>query len=178
MSCVGGSRSTIAPRRREKGPNRKETALARAVEALGLETVQKIQREWAQWDTGRGGREWQQSEGVVMQLIQQSFSSIVIQSIIPVGGSRIQRLRNVLRDGIETLHTRRSKAPAYHAFQEADLAVFKSHCDAWDFKDGFPCAHRPLDSTSRNQESHGRYSTTAIPKQPSILQFFSKNTHS
>ncbi|ETM36275.1 hypothetical protein L914_16998 [Phytophthora nicotianae] len=39
------------------------------------------------WETGVGGREWEQSEGVIYQLLQQGFSEREVHAIVPVGGS-------------------------------------------------------------------------------------------
>ncbi|KAF1777674.1 hypothetical protein GQ600_19704 [Phytophthora cactorum] len=50
-----------------------------------------------------------QSEGVVMQLLQQGLSERVIRAIIAVDGYRIGRLRTVLATEIDTLHTRRER---------------------------------------------------------------------
>jgi hypothetical protein len=138
----GGSRSTIPQRKRKKGSDRQAAAYLRAVELLGADTVKQIRQDWESWDTNFGGREWQQSEGVVLQLIQQGLSERVIRSIIPVGGSRISRLRKVLKDGIDILHTRRLPVKPWHAFSELDLDAFKTHCATWILEDGFACAHR------------------------------------
>ncbi|KAK1946598.1 hypothetical protein P3T76_002150 [Phytophthora citrophthora] len=57
-----------------------------------------------------------------------SFLSLhYIRAIIPVGGSRIARLRKILENGIESLHTRRIKQAPWHAFTEEDVAHFKDH---------------------------------------------------
>ncbi|EGZ17422.1 hypothetical protein PHYSODRAFT_462936, partial [Phytophthora sojae] len=83
-----------------------------------------------------------QSEGVVLQLLQLGLSERVIRAIIPVGGSRVARLRKVLEVGIESLLTRRAKLTPWHAFTEDDVARLKAHCTTWILEDGFPCAHR------------------------------------
>jgi hypothetical protein len=80
--------------------------------------------------------------GVVMQLLQQGLSERMIRAIIPVGGSRVARLRGVLKDGVESLHTRRLAQKPSHAFSDDDTARFKAHCATWILEDGFPCAHR------------------------------------
>ncbi|EGZ22240.1 hypothetical protein PHYSODRAFT_461005, partial [Phytophthora sojae] len=113
--ATGGSQSTVPPRKWKKRADRNEAAYNRAVELLGEEKVQEIRREWDSWETEFGGREWEQSEGVILQLIQQGLSERVIRAILPVGGSRVARLRKVLKEGIDTLHTRRSRAAPVHA---------------------------------------------------------------
>jgi hypothetical protein len=79
----GRSQSIVPPQKRKKGPSRKETAYSRAVDLLGEETVNQIGEQWATWDTGVGGKEWQHSEGVGLQLLQQGLSERVIRAIIP-----------------------------------------------------------------------------------------------
>jgi hypothetical protein len=43
----GGSQSIVPPRKRKKGPSRKETAYSRPVDLLGEETVKQIVEQWA-----------------------------------------------------------------------------------------------------------------------------------
>jgi hypothetical protein len=43
------------------------------VEKLGEDVVKQIGEDWNSWDTAYGGKEWQQSEGAVMQLLQQDY---------------------------------------------------------------------------------------------------------
>ncbi|EEY60620.1 uncharacterized protein PITG_22996 [Phytophthora infestans T30-4] len=111
----GGLRSTVPPRKRAKRVDRKETAYIRVCEKLGEDTVKKIRSDWDQMNTRRDGSEWQQSEGIVIQFLQQGLSEREIRAVIPVGGSRIARLRKVLEEGVETLHTRREPQRPWHA---------------------------------------------------------------
>ncbi|KAF1772996.1 hypothetical protein GQ600_8601 [Phytophthora cactorum] len=141
----GGSQMTVSTRNRKEGPDRQADAYSRAIALLGEETVKKIRRDW---DTGYGGKEWTQSEGVVLQLLQQGLSQRVIKTTISVRGTSIVRLRNMLKLGIEIFHTRRERLKPWHAFSEENLAAFKAHCLTWILEDGFPCVH---DSTSRSQ---------------------------
>ncbi|KAF1787214.1 hypothetical protein GQ600_27210 [Phytophthora cactorum] len=109
----GGSQMTVATRNRKEGPDRQAAAYARAIALLGEET-----------------------------LLQQGLSERVIKAIIPVGGTRIGRLRKMLKLGIETFHTRRERLKPWHAFSDEDLGAFKAHCLTWILEDGLPCAHR------------------------------------
>ncbi|KAF1782094.1 hypothetical protein GQ600_20296 [Phytophthora cactorum] len=68
------------------------------------------------------------------------LSERVIRAIIPVGGSRVARLRKVLELGID--RCTRAKLTPWHAFTEDDVARFKAHCATWILEDGFLCAHR------------------------------------
>ncbi|ETL33761.1 hypothetical protein L916_13864 [Phytophthora nicotianae] len=56
----GGSQGQVPPRKRKKRVDRKEAA----------------------WETGVGGREWEQSEGVIYQLLQQGFSEREVRAIV------------------------------------------------------------------------------------------------
>eukprot|EP00644_Phytophthora_capsici_P014791 jgi/Phyca11/553489/estExt2_Genewise1Plus.C_PHYCAscaffold_530217 len=138
----GGSQATAPRRKRKKGPTRSEAAFRRAVEKLGVESVTKLREDWNSWDTRYGGSEWQQSEGVVMHLLQQGQSQCDIRTIIPVGGSRVDRLRKIRELGPEEWHTRRSQAASWHACGKENIEAFKKHCSTWILDDGFPCAHR------------------------------------
>ncbi|ETI45399.1 hypothetical protein F442_09911 [Phytophthora nicotianae P10297] len=62
----GGSQTTIPLRRPRKVHDRDEAACLRAVAKLGPETTKQLRADWDSWDTGYGGKEWSQSEGVVM----------------------------------------------------------------------------------------------------------------
>ena len=129
-------------RNRKKGPARNDTAYTRACQLMGEDVVKKMRSDWDSWETGRGGREWQQSEGVVLQLLQHGFSERVIKAVIPVGGSRIARLRAVIKEGIDVMHTRRVPMAPSHAFSDVDKAAFLKTCEGWELEDGFPCSHR------------------------------------
>ncbi|ETP37150.1 hypothetical protein F442_14994 [Phytophthora nicotianae P10297] len=69
----GGSQTTIPPRSPRKVHDRDEAAYLRAVAKLGLETAKQLRADWDSWDTGYGGKEWSQSENVV--LLPTRFSS-------------------------------------------------------------------------------------------------------
>ncbi|EGZ13897.1 hypothetical protein PHYSODRAFT_513752, partial [Phytophthora sojae] len=137
----GGSQTTAPLRKRQKGPDREEAARLRAIAKLGEDVVKKIRSDWDSWDTSYGGKEWQQSEGVVLNLLQQ-LSDREIRSILPIGGSRGTRLRKSLKSGVEHFHTRRPAQKPWHAFGDVASESFKAHCSTWILEDGFPCPHR------------------------------------
>ncbi|ETK70655.1 hypothetical protein L915_22018, partial [Phytophthora nicotianae] len=66
----GGSRATVPPGSRKKGLSRDKSAYQRAISILGEAVVKDVREKWDSWDISYGGKEWQQSEGVVMQLLQ------------------------------------------------------------------------------------------------------------
>ncbi|KAF1784473.1 hypothetical protein GQ600_17521 [Phytophthora cactorum] len=72
----------------------------------------------------------------------QGLSERVIKAIIPVGGTRIGRLRKMLTLGIEIFNTRRERLKPWHAFSDEDLGAFIAHGLTWILEDGLPCAHR------------------------------------
>ncbi|GMF21646.1 unnamed protein product [Phytophthora fragariaefolia] len=117
----GGSRPIIPAGKRRKQAVHKETACARAVQPIGEEKNVDIRREWASWETGVKGHECEQSGGTILQLLQQGLSERVIRAILPVRGSRIARLRKVLKEGFDTLHHRRTPAAPWYAFSDVDL---------------------------------------------------------
>ncbi|ETP35295.1 hypothetical protein F442_16480 [Phytophthora nicotianae P10297] len=86
----GSSRSTIPPRKRAKRVDKKETVYIRVCEKLGEDTAEMIRNDWDQMNTGQGGSEWEQSEGIVIQLLQQGLSEREIRAIIPVVVAALQ----------------------------------------------------------------------------------------
>ena len=139
---VGGSGQTVLQRNRKPPTNRKDNALKRVTEKLGEQTLAKMREDWAMMETGAAGREWETSDGIVINLIQSGFSEMEIRAIIPVGGYKIGRLRDVLKVGFEQNHTRRPPRTPAHAVVDADLDAIKQHALTWEVEDGFPCAHR------------------------------------
>lgn len=81
--------------------------------------MKKTRQNWDSWQTFRCGKEWQQSEGVVMQLLQHKLSERMIRMTIPVGGSRVTRLNGISKLGVETLYTRRLVQKPSHALSHA-----------------------------------------------------------
>jgi hypothetical protein len=75
--------------------------------------------------TDRVGAEWQQLEGIIMNLTQNEFSKREIWAILPVGGSRISRLCKVLQNGIDTFHIRHPPHVPIHALYDKNLNTIK-----------------------------------------------------
>ncbi|CAK9229444.1 unnamed protein product [Sphagnum troendelagicum] len=84
---------------------------------------------------------WQQSEGIVINLLQSKYSEHKIRAIIPVGGARVNRLRNVFKNDINTLHTRRPPHIPIHAIHGSNLDAIKADAKTWEVEDEFPCTH-------------------------------------
>ena len=131
------------PRRNTKNSTREENAYKRAVSKLKSEdNVKAIQNTWNNLKHQYGEREWEQGEGIIITLIQQGLSEREIRSFLPVGGSKLQRLRKALQSGFEDFHTRKKKPIPSHALSEEDLAFIKADVETWELEDGFPCSHR------------------------------------
>ncbi|KUF92160.1 hypothetical protein AM588_10003500 [Phytophthora nicotianae] len=134
----GGSAQTIPSRRR--AVSRKSSPIDRARETLGEETVRQLQQTYRSLDSTWS--EHDQAEGMVLSLSRQGVADAQIRAIFGVGGSMIQRLKGVIKNGIDTLHTRHRGTTPKHAFSEDDISFFISSCADWELEDGFPCSHR------------------------------------
>lgn len=76
--------------------------MKKAISIVGQEAIAELKSKWDTMNTKYGGEEWQQEEGIVLDMMHQDLSDNVIRAIFPVGGSRIARLRKVLRERIDT----------------------------------------------------------------------------
>jgi hypothetical protein len=63
-------------------------------------------------------------------------------ALLGIGGTQIERLKAMLRDGVDKLHTRRVPAAPHHALTEEDVEKFLETCSDWELEEGFPCSHR------------------------------------
>ncbi|OAE28515.1 hypothetical protein AXG93_1822s1020 [Marchantia polymorpha subsp. ruderalis] len=70
--------------------------MKKAILILGNKAIAELRSKCDTMNTKYGGEEWQQGEGIVLGLMHQGLSDNVIRAIIPVGGSRIMRLRKIL----------------------------------------------------------------------------------
>jgi hypothetical protein len=115
-----------------------ESAKQRVMEKLGSqEQVSEVQESWTKLKTKRGERDWEKANGIILNLIDVGLSEIEIRSILPVGSSRIQRLRSY----DPSVAPISSGAPL-HALNRKDIAFFKGFIEGIDTEDGFPCGHR------------------------------------
>ena len=132
-----GSQQTVVQRHTKSPCDRKETALRRAIEKLGADKIATIRQDWSAIETALAGSEWQQSEGMIMNLIQIGLSEREIRAILRVG-----RLRKVVAERIDNLHTRRAPATPAHALSGGDLDFLRDDAMSWPVEDGFACARR------------------------------------
>ena len=84
---------------------------------------------------------------MLIGLIGQGLSEQEIRSFIPVGGYKMARLRNEIKDP-SVREKRLTKKIGPHAFTDADiqnLCDFVQSLEAADkFEDGFPCSHHRI----------------------------------
>ena len=90
---------------------------------------------------------YENQDGMLIGLIGQGLSEQEIRSFIPVGGYKMARLRNEIKDP-SVQEKRLTKKIGPHAFTDADiqnLCDFVQSLEAADkFEDGFPCSHRRI----------------------------------
>jgi len=53
--------------------NRQANALEWVITKIGQNVIDKIYVDWASMETNQAGAKWQQSEGIIMNLIQNGF---------------------------------------------------------------------------------------------------------
>eukprot|EP00600_Ochromonadales_sp_CCMP1393_P013384 CAMPEP_0175005912 /NCGR_PEP_ID=MMETSP0005-20121125/5568_1 /TAXON_ID=420556 /ORGANISM="Ochromonas sp., Strain CCMP1393" /LENGTH=104 /DNA_ID=CAMNT_0016261193 /DNA_START=1600 /DNA_END=1911 /DNA_ORIENTATION=- len=97
----GGSYQLI-PSRNTKGKTtyegRKANALVSAIKEHGEKKVKEIWESWNALRTTQNGSEWQLADGILINLIQVGWSNIKLEAVLKVGGYRLGRLRNALKD--------------------------------------------------------------------------------
>lgn len=116
--------------------------MSHGIRLLGEHVANDIRELWDSMETKRAGSKWEQSEGIIINLIQQNIPENVIRAIVHVGGSRIDRLRKVVKNGIDTLHTCRAPCVPHHAVTEVDMQKIKEDYKDCLLEEGFHCAHR------------------------------------
>ncbi|XP_075924826.1 uncharacterized protein LOC116944800 [Petromyzon marinus] len=99
-----------------------------------------------------------------------------ILAILPVGGSRLARLRKVAADGFDSLHTRRAPITPAHALTDADLTALRNGVASWEVEGGFARGHlRPkqylLDPTTTWTKLHSRYKAKMEEQDARVISF-------
>ena len=117
---------------------KKERALVRVRSLIGLAKMKQLQETWAKLhpDGKQKGEGSNYGDGALMVMILMKLSNIEIQSFIPVGGSRLSRVRKLDKKQI-TKNRKRS-----HAMSAKSVMFFCDFMESLDLEDGFPCAHR------------------------------------
>jgi hypothetical protein len=127
---------------RRPSANQQAVALEPVIIRIGQDAIDKIRADWVFMETDWASAEWQQSEGIIMNMIQSEFLKHEIWAVLPLGGSKINRLHKVLQDGIDMLHTRHPPCIPAHALHDNNLDTIKADVKSWEVKDDFPYAHR------------------------------------
>ncbi len=69
LGKVDGSHQTMILRQRQPPMNRQANALEWVITKIVQDTIDKIRADWASMKLDWVGAEWQQSEGIIMNLI-------------------------------------------------------------------------------------------------------------
>jgi hypothetical protein len=137
---TGGSYQTKP--RNDRAARARPSALERAYARLGEDEVKRLQQTYEALDSKWNGTEHDQAEGMVLSLLRQGVPDAQIRAIFRVGGSMIARLKQVIKDGVDTLHTWRVRNPPAHALSADDIEFLCATCREWNLEEGFPCSHR------------------------------------
>ncbi|KAJ1387815.1 hypothetical protein B484DRAFT_303779, partial [Ochromonadaceae sp. CCMP2298] len=138
----GGSRQLV-PTRNTKTSDRSTNARIRAEEKLGQEGLEMLAKDFVAWDSNFGDAEWQLCDGIILTLLRQGLSQIEIRAVLPVGGSRVFRLQQALKDpNYSALPSRRVRGSTWHALTADEKEAIRAESQYWELEDGFPCAHR------------------------------------
>ncbi|ETL35064.1 hypothetical protein L916_12768 [Phytophthora nicotianae] len=132
-----------------------------------------MREDWESWDTSQGGREWQQSEGVVLQLLRQGLSERVIRAILPVGGSRVARLKKKLESG--SLAAKYFSIPKQYLKYYPNVPEAIASASTEESKETDSTVVGDCNPPSKRKPGRPRKlkDGTLRSSQPSILQFFS-----
>ena len=142
-----GSQQTVlqqSTKKKTKEDHKKNGALSRGIQLLWEQIVHAIRKLWDSMETKHAASVWEQSKGIIINLIQQNIPKNVFRAIVHVGGSLIGRLIKVVKNGIEMLHTRCGLRIPHHVVTEDDLQRIKDDFKDWWLEDDFPCAYQQL----------------------------------
>ena len=117
---------------------KKSSAYDRILARLGEERIDNLKQKWNSLNIRCHGvdGDGDVGDGIITCLQKLNFSFIEIQSILPIGSSRLTRV-------IKLQSSRnREKRVRRHALSTASRALFSSYMESLDCEDGFPCAHR------------------------------------
>ena len=117
---------------------KKSSAYDRILARLGEERIDDLKQKWDSLNIRSHGADGDSDvgDGIITCLQKLKFSFIDIQSILPIGSSRLTRV-NKLKSSRD-----KEKRVRQHALSSASRAVFSSFMESLDCEDGFPCAHQ------------------------------------
>lgn len=96
----GGSMQTKP--RKNRSIRERQSALDRAKDTLGADTVARLQETYKSLDSKWGGAEHDQAEGMVIALLRQGLPDAQVRAVFEVGGSMIARLKAVIKMALAT----------------------------------------------------------------------------
>ena len=114
----------------------KDRAKKRIFEKLGEELAESLSEEFLQSSPG-------EQDGMIKTLLQEGKSHIEIKTLFGVGGHRVSRLSDEMKENPEEREARQNITHTpKHALSETDTQRIKDHIDSYDLEPGYPCAHR------------------------------------
>ena len=80
---------------------------------------------------------YESQDGMIAAFLGKGLSEVQIRSFLPVGGHKVQRIRNELKD--PSLREKRNmpRVPS-HAVSDEDIERLVEQAKEWDLEDGFP----------------------------------------
>ena len=137
----GGSsmhRPSVNSRPKKTPEVKKNDARQRAIALLGQSRITAIQEKWNSLNTLQHGEkgDGDLADGILTCLQKCGMSNIMIRSILPCGGSRLQRVRH------KNSNAERETPKRSHALNDVSVNLFKLFIKSLDVEDGFPCPHR------------------------------------
>jgi hypothetical protein len=79
--------------------SRSENALARVVKKLGADGVKEFQKAWANVRLATAhSKDWYAGEEIIIRLLKLKLSQIEIRELLRVGGSRVGRIKQSMKD--------------------------------------------------------------------------------
>ena len=117
---------------------KKTDARLRAESEIGRDQIKNILERWSTLETHRHGcaSDGDIGDGILLCLLKLDMSTVEIQSFLPVGSSRLTRLRKFQS------HSNNLRVRAHHALSNEEILTFKCFFESLEVEDGFPCAHR------------------------------------
>ena len=94
---------------------------------------------------------YESQDGMIAAFLGKGLSEVQIRSFLPVGGHKVQRIRNELKD--PSLREKRNmpRVPS-HAVSDEDIERLVEQAKEWDLEDGFACSHRRIKRYFKEKE--------------------------
>jgi hypothetical protein len=137
MSSGGSANLKVGRHRKPRQNNavKLESALKTAHAKYGKEEIGDFVLTYSSITTTES-----EEDGILMSCINLGMSDIQMKATFHVGGSRLTRLRQRIKEGDD--YKIPVKAARSHAFSEDTINFLREQMDKWPVEEGFPCAHR------------------------------------